>query len=86
MSCQKDDKGLGMKLKTKIIAGTSFLFLMLVILSAVLIHNQWEVQVKLKTILSVNYARIQSARNLQEEVLQLSRAKGTTCYLRNRYT
>jgi diguanylate cyclase (GGDEF)-like protein len=64
-----------MKLKTKIIAGTSFLFLMLVILSAVLIHNQWKVQVKLKTILSVNYARIQSARNLQEEILQLSRAE-----------
>ncbi|HBI47785.1 MAG TPA: hypothetical protein DDX93_03585, partial [Smithella sp.] len=64
-----------MKLKTKIIAGTSFLFLMLVILSAVLIHNQWKVQFKLKTILSVNYARIQSARNLQEEILQLSRAE-----------
>jgi diguanylate cyclase (GGDEF)-like protein len=64
-----------MKLKTKIIAGTSFLFFMLVILSAVLIHNQWKVQVKLKTILSVNYARIQSARNLQEEILQLSRAE-----------
>jgi diguanylate cyclase (GGDEF)-like protein len=64
-----------MKLKTKIIAGTSFLFLMLVILSAALIHNQWKVQVKLKAIISVNYARIQSARNLQEEILQLSRAE-----------
>lgn len=75
MSYQINYEGLGMELKTKIIAGTSFLFLMLVILSAVLIHNQWKVQVKLKTILSVNYARIQSARNLQEEILQLSRAE-----------
>ena len=64
-----------MKLKTKIIAGTSFLFLILVTLSAMLIHNQWKVQVKLKAIISVNYARIQSARNLQEEILQLSRAE-----------
>ena len=40
-----------------------------------LIHNQWKVQVKLKAIISVNYARIQSARNLQEEILQLSRAE-----------
>jgi CHASE3 domain sensor protein len=64
-----------MSIKSKVIAGTSAMAISIGLLGFLIVQNQKETQNKIDNILAIYQKRIELARNLQEDLIRLSRAE-----------